>query len=151
MKRFMTLSSSVLLLLLFSAGGFSQQGQQPKQTPQTQQTRQPQEQPAPADDRFAIAAEGKEVSATIANLTGRASYYHVYDINGNAIEVFENPYLAQEFNIGPQMAVLLSDKAVTVLIGGMAGPKMKDVMDARGIRFVRRKGAVQNVIDELRE
>ena len=151
MKRFMTLSSSVLLLLLFSAEGFSQQGQQPQQTPQTQQTQQTQEQPAPADDRFAIAAEGKEVSATIANLTGRASYYHVYDINGNAIEVFENPYLAQEFNIGPQMAVLLSDKAVTVLIGGMAGPKMKDVMDARGIRFVHRKGVVQNVVDELRE
>jgi len=49
------------------------------------------------------------------------------------------------------MAVLLSDKAVTALVGGMAGPKMKDVLDAQGIRFVRRKGIVQNVVDELRE
>ena len=72
-------------------------------------------------------------------------------IKGNAIEVLENPYLQQEINIGPQMAVLLSDKAVTVLVGGMAGPKMKDVLDAQGIRFVRREGVVQNVVDELRE
>lgn len=145
MKRFMTLSSSVLLLLLFSAAGFSQESQQPQQTQQTQ------EQPAPGGDRFAIAAEGKEVSATITHLTGRAPYFHVYDINGNAIEVFENPYLHQQFNIGPQMAVLLSYKAVTVLVGGMAGPKMKDVLDAQGIRFVYRKGVVQNVVDELTE
>jgi predicted Fe-Mo cluster-binding NifX family protein len=145
MKKFMALSSSVLLLLLFSAEGFSQE------SPQSQQTRQTQEQPVPADDRFAIAAEGKEVSATIAHLTGRAPYFHVYDIDGNAIEVFENPYLHQEFNIGPQMAVLLSDKAVTVLVGGMAGPKMKDVLDARGVRFVYRKGVVQDVVDELTE
>lgn len=151
MKRFMTLSSSVLLLLLFSTAGFSQESQQPQQTQQPQQPQQTQEQPAPGDDRFAIAAEGKEVSATITNLTGRAPYFHVYDIKGNAIEVLENPYLHQEINIGPQMAVLLSDKAVTVLVGGMAGPKMKDVLDARGIRFVLRKGVVQDVVDELRE
>ena len=145
MKRFMTLSGSVLLLLLFSAAGFSQESQQPQQTQQTQ------EQSAPGDDRFAIAAEGEEVSAAITNLTGRAPYFHLYDIQGNAIEVLENPYLSHEFNIGPQMAVLLSDKAVTALVGGMAGPKMKDVLDAQGIRFGRRKGIVQNVVDELRE
>ena len=145
MKKFMAFSSGVLLLLLFSAEGFSQE------SPQSQRKQQTQEQPAPEDDRFAIAAEGKEVSATIAHLTGRARYFHVYDINGNPIEVFENPYLHQQFNIGPQMAVLLSHKAVTVLVGGMAGPKMKDVLDARGVRFVYRKGVVQDVVDELTE
>ena len=74
----------------------------------------------------AIAAEGPELTAEITHLTGRAPFYQVYDINGNPIEVIENIYLAQEFNIGPQAAALLGDKQVTLLVGGMAGPKMAD-------------------------
>jgi predicted Fe-Mo cluster-binding NifX family protein len=100
---------------------------------------------------FAIAAEGQEPSAEITHLTGRAPFYHIYDENGNLIEVLPNAYLANEVNIGPDMAALLADRHVTVLVGGMAGPKMRDVMDARGIRFVFRKGIVQNVVDELRK
>lgn len=102
------------------------------------------------EERFAIAAEGSEVSAEITHLTGRAPFYQIYDMKGNPIEVVENVYLGQEFNIGPQAAALLGDKHVTVLVGGSAGPKMMDVLDKKDIRFVYRKGVVQDVVKELK-
>lgn len=101
-------------------------------------------------ERCAIAAEGPEVTAEITHLTGRAPYYQVYDFQGNHIEVIENIYLVQEFNIGPQAAALLGDKQVTLLVGGMAGPKMMDVLKEKNIRFVYRKGLVQDVVNELK-
>jgi predicted Fe-Mo cluster-binding NifX family protein len=105
---------------------------------------------APKEERFAIAAEGRNASAQITHLTGRAPYYHVYDIKGNFIEVIGNIYLKEEYDIGPHMAALLGDKQVTVLVGGMAGPKMQDVLDNKDIRFVHRKGVVQDIVNELR-
>jgi len=101
-------------------------------------------------ERCAIAAEGPELTAEITHLTGRAPFYQVYDMNGAPIEVIENIYLAQEFNIGPQAAALLGEKQVTLLVGGMAGPKMADVLEENNIRFVYRKGMVQDVVNELK-
>jgi predicted Fe-Mo cluster-binding NifX family protein len=102
------------------------------------------------EERCAIAAEGPELTAEITHLTGRAPFFQVYDLNGTPIEVIENVYLAQEFNIGPQAAALLGDKQVTLLVGGMAGPKMVDVLDEQDIRFVYRKGVVLDVVNELK-
>ena len=102
------------------------------------------------DERFAVAAEGPELGAEITHLTGRAPFYQVYDVNGNPVEVVENIYLVQEFNIGPQAAALLGEKQVTVLVGGMAGPKMVDVLEEQNIRFVFRKGLVGDVVKELK-
>lgn len=102
------------------------------------------------EERCAIAAEGPDETARITHLTGRAPFYQVYDINGNFIEVIENDFLSQEFNIGPQAAALLGEKQVTLLVGGMAGPKMMDVLEEKSIRFVFRKGMVMDVIKELK-
>jgi predicted Fe-Mo cluster-binding NifX family protein len=101
-------------------------------------------------DKFAIAAEGDQTSAKLAKLTGVAPYYHIYAIDGEAIEVFANPHLELEFGTGPAAATSLADKGVTVLVGGFAGPKMADVLEARNVRFVERYGTVQDVVDELR-
>ena len=38
-----------------------------------------------------------------------------------------------------------------VLVGGMAGPKMMDVLDNKGVRFVPRRGKVRDVVEELQE
>ena len=103
------------------------------------------------EERCAIAAEGPGLTAEITHLTGRAPFFQIYDINGTPIEVIENIYLAQEFNIGPQAAALLGDKQVTLLVGGMAGPKMAEVLDEQDIRLVFRKGVVGDVVKELKE
>ena len=102
-------------------------------------------------DTFAISAEGAELTSPISKLSGVSPYYHLYDINGKAVEVLANPHLDLEYGIGPAAAATLADKGVTVLVGGMAGPKMQDVLDARSVRFVRRTGTVEDVVKELSE
>lgn len=101
-------------------------------------------------DVFAIAAEGTELTSPISGLSGVSPYFHIYDVDGKSIEVMANPHLDLEFGTGPAAAATLADKGVTVLVGGMAGPKMQDVLDERGVRFVRRKGTVEDVVKELR-
>ena len=102
-------------------------------------------------DTFAISADGTELTSPISKLSGISPYYHLYDINGKAVEVLANPHLDLEYGIGPAAAATLADKGVTVLVGGMAGPKMQDVLDARSVRFVRRAGTVEDVVKELSE
>ena len=101
-------------------------------------------------DTFAIAAEGAELTSSISDLSGISPYFHIYDIDGNPIEILANPHLDLEFGTGPAAAATLADKGVTVLVGGKAGPKMMDVLDERGVRFVRRQGIVEDVVKELR-
>jgi len=102
-------------------------------------------------DTFAIAADGKEISAQISRLSGVAPFFHLYGLQGNLIEVIPNPHLEMEYGTGPAVAATLSDKGVSVLVGGMAGPKMMDVLDAKEVRFVPRVGTVQDVASELQE
>jgi predicted Fe-Mo cluster-binding NifX family protein len=106
---------------------------------------------APQRQLFAIAAEGKETTALIPFLAARATHYHVYDENGNLVEVLANPYLKQEVGVGPAAAQMLAERGVTVLVAGMVGPKMKDVLIANKMRFVSRKGDVQGVVNELKK
>lgn len=102
-------------------------------------------------DTFAIAAESKDISAKISHLSGPAPFFHIYAINGNQIRILPNPHLNLEIGIGPAAAATLGDMGVTVLVGGMAGPKMRDVLDAKGVRFVPRVGKVKDVVKELQE
>ena len=112
---------------------------------------QPAAKPVQPRTLFAIAAMGKEVTAPIYFLAARASHYHLYDENGNLVEVMPNPYLGKDMEIGPAAAQMLANRGVDVLVAGMAGPKMKEVLVARKVRFVSRKGTVQGVVDELRK
>lgn len=105
-----------------------------------------------AVDKFAIAAEGDQVTAEIAKLAGIAPFFHLYDVNGKLLEVIPNPHLDMEYGIGPAAAATLADMGVTVLVARrIPGPKMEDVLIAREVRIVRRIGIVQDVVDELRE
>lgn len=108
--------------------------------------------PAAAADKFAIAADGDQSSATIARLAGIAPFFHLYDDNGNLLEVLPNPHLAMEYGMGPACADTLADMGVTVLVGRrIPGPKMYNVLAVRKVRVVRRTGTVQDVVDELKE
>ena len=108
--------------------------------------------PAVAEGKFAIAADGDQSSAEIAKLAGIAPFFHLYDINGNLLEVLPNPHLDMEYGIGPACAATLADMGVTVLVARkIPGPKMDDVLKAREVRLARRLGTVQDVVNELKE
>jgi len=122
----------IALLLLVSLTGLGQQ--------------------AVAADKFAIAADGSELSAEIAKLAGIAPFFHIYDENGNLLEVLANPHLDMEYGIGPACAATLADMGVTVLVARkVPGPKMEEVLIERQVRIVRRLGTVQEVVNELKE
>jgi len=105
-----------------------------------------------AEEKFAIAADGAQPMAFIAKLAGIAPYFHIYDVNGNQLEVMANPHLDLEYGIGPAAAATLADKGVTVLVAKrIPGPKMEAVLIERGVRIVRRLGTVDDVVDELKE
>lgn len=104
------------------------------------------------EQKFAIAADGDQVTSEIAKLAGVAPYFHIYDSQGNLLEVLANPHLELEFGVGPACAATLADKGVTVLVARQVpGPKMVDVLEARNVRIVRRVGTVEGVAKELKE
>lgn len=108
--------------------------------------------PAAAADKFAVAADGDQPNAQIAKLAGIAPFFHLYDTEGKLLEVLPNPHLEMEYGIGPACAVTLADMEVTVLVARkIPGPKMKEVLEERNIRIVRRLGTVQDVANELAE
>lgn len=140
---------SMLLLVMGVAGGLTvwaaETAQTPAPGPQSAATKAPQKQ------LFAIAAEGKELTSQVPYLAARATHYHIYDESGTLVEVVPNPFLNQEVGTGPAAAQMLAERGVTVLVAGMVGPKMKDVLVANKMRFVSRKGAVQGVVNELKK
>jgi len=104
------------------------------------------------EQKFAIAADGDQVTSTIAKLAGVAPFFHIYDSEGKLLEVLANPHLELEFGVGPACATTLADKGVTVLVARQVpGPKMVDVLEARKVRVVRRVGTVEDVAKELKE
>ena len=110
------------------------------------------ETPQTKESLFAIAAEGNTTTAEISKLAGISPFFHLYEENGNAVEVLPNPYLDMEYGTGPAAAQLLIDKGVTVLVARrIPGPKMMDVLDSNKVRLVRRVGTVEDVAKELRE
>nr|VFJ87827.1 MAG: Predicted Fe-Mo cluster-binding protein, NifX family [Candidatus Kentron sp. H]VFJ89536.1 MAG: Predicted Fe-Mo cluster-binding protein, NifX family [Candidatus Kentron sp. H]VFJ96225.1 MAG: Predicted Fe-Mo cluster-binding protein, NifX family [Candidatus Kentron sp. H] len=107
---------------------------------------------AAAAGKFAIAADGDQLDAKIAKLAGIAPFFHIYDANGNLLEVLANPHLELETGTGPACATTLADRGVGVLVARrIPGPKMDDVLRARDVRLVRRMGVVRDVVDELKE
>ena len=110
------------------------------------------ETPQTKESLFAIAAEGNTTTAEISKLAGISPFFHLYEENGNAVEVLPNPYLDMEYGTGPAAAQLLVEKGVTVLVARrIPGPKMMDVLDSNNVRLVRRVGIVEDVASELRE
>ena len=104
------------------------------------------------EDSFAVAADGDQTSSEIAALAGVAPFFHIYDINGNPVQVMPNPHLDLEWGTGPAVATTLADMGVTVLVARkVPGPKMEDVLLARNVRIVRRIGTVEDVAKELKE
>ncbi len=104
---------------------------------------------APAD-KYAVAADGRDLSTSISHEVGRAPYFIILSETGELVEVIQNPYLELKYGLGPIVADMLAEKEVTVLIGGFAGPNMHSKLKSSGIRFTHGKGGVKQVVNSLR-
>ena len=81
----------VLLLLLPPLAGFSQ--------------------PADAEGKFAIAADGNQPSSEIAKLAGVAPFFHLYDANGNVGQLVNvaDGSIAVQYTYDPFGNLLVAD------------------------------------------
>lgn len=154
-RQLTTLMISTLLLCAQVAATEEVVGTAPESVGQagTQATSVPVEQAALETVRvqkYAVAADGHEVSTSISHEVGRAPYFLILNERGDLIEVIQNPYLELKFGLGPIVADMLAEKEVTMLIGGFAGPNMHHKLKAQGIQFTHGKGGVKRVMSSLR-
>ncbi|MDY0269761.1 NifB/NifX family molybdenum-iron cluster-binding protein [Trichloromonas sp.] len=96
--------------------------------------------------RIAVAAEGDEPSAQVSAVAGRSPFFLLFDEKGAFISALANPYQNARGGAGPQAALFLAEKEVTVAVAGDFGPKMVDVMRSRGIRPLEFMGTAADAV-----
>jgi predicted Fe-Mo cluster-binding NifX family protein/outer membrane lipoprotein-sorting protein len=92
--------------------------------------------------KIAVAANGKDATASISNKAGKCLYYLVFDGTGELIEVVDNPYKDVEKGAGAQAVVFLAGKGVTVVIAETFGGKMIEAMRGNSTDYFQLKGVV---------
>jgi predicted Fe-Mo cluster-binding NifX family protein len=93
-----------------------------------------------------VAAEGITPSARVSDVAGRCPYFLLFDGKGTFLEAVANPYKDTQSGAGPQVAGFLAGKGVKVAVAGRFGPKIVDVMKARGMRPVEFNGIAADAV-----
>jgi len=99
--------------------------------------------------KIAVASNGKDAkSAMIGSKADRCPYYLIFGGTGELTEVVGNPYKDVQSGAGPQTAVFLADKGVTVIIAETFGDKMITAMRSNNTDYFQLNGTV---IDAVRK
>lgn len=102
-------------------------------------------------DRIAVAALGDHPSTEISALAGRAPYYLLFETDSSGIEVVPNGFSREERGAGANAAHLLSTLGVDCLVAGAVGPKMRAVLDSKGIAFYNSEGHAGAAVADILE
>jgi predicted Fe-Mo cluster-binding NifX family protein len=121
MKKF-----ALILVLFLNSMGFAQQAQ-----------------------IIAVAAVDRTENSQICQKAARAPYYLIFNERGKLLEVISNLFSDSARHAGPQVAALLAEKNVTVMVAGDFGQKLKIALDEKGINHLAATGVVQKAIQEL--
>ena len=65
---------------------------------------------------IAVAAVGRTENIQISQKAGRAPYYLIFNQRGKLMEVISNPFSGTARRAGPQVAALLAEKNITVMV-----------------------------------
>ncbi len=96
--------------------------------------------------KIAVAATGPEKDAAISQQAGRTPFFLFFNDKGNFLETVENPSRDQSRNAGPNAALFLADKGVTLVIAGDFGSKMKEALEEHYIQYVKKTGVAYDVV-----
>jgi len=96
--------------------------------------------------KIAVAVTGPEKDAAISQRAGRTPFFLFFNDKGNFLEAVENPSRDQSRNAGPNAALFLVDKGVTLVIAGDFGSKMKQVLEVHHIQYVKKTGVACNAV-----
>ncbi len=99
--------------------------------------------------KIAVASTGKDLSAQVSSITGRAPYYLLFE-NKKLIKTIKNPFQYGGGGAGFGVAQMLANEKVELVIGGRFGPNVQSFFDSKGIKTktILNK-TVEQVIKEL--
>jgi len=99
--------------------------------------------------KIAVAATGPEKDAAISQQAARTPFFLFFDGKGNFLEAVENPTRDQSRNAGPNAALFLADKGVTLVIAGNIGNKMEQALRDDQIEYIEKTGVAYDVVQTI--
>jgi len=100
--------------------------------------------------KIAVSSNGKTLEDQVDVRFARALYFLIID--GDQVEVVENPNLSAGGGVGVQTSQMLADKGVEAVIAGNFGPKAYQVLEAAGIKAYSVEGKkVKEAIELVKE
>lgn len=100
--------------------------------------------------KIAVSSSGKTLESKVDERFGRAPYFLI--VEGEKIEVLENPNLSAGGGVGIQTAQMLADKGVEAVIAGSFGPKAYETLAAADIKMYSGSGMkILEAVESLRK
>ena len=97
--------------------------------------------------KIAVAAMDKTAAAAVSNQPGASPYFLIFDQKGKLLEAIENPYKSAD-SPGPTVVTFLAQKGATVVVAGNFGPKIVEVMKAKGMTAVSFTGTATDAVKQ---
>ena len=95
--------------------------------------------------KIAIASEGRDINSTISSRGGRAPFYLIFE-GKKFIESLANPFAQGGRNAGLEVADVLANKGVDMVIMGNIGPKMAYAFKSKNIKVEIKMGRIKDVL-----
>jgi len=100
---------------------------------------------------IAVASEGKTLKDSVSQVAARCPYFLFIDGTGKLLEAVDNPYEDTRGGAGVSAANFLAERNVTIVIAGMFGNKMKNVLETKEIAYFESQGTVEEAIRKVLE
>ena len=100
---------------------------------------------------IAVASDGKTLKDSVSQLAARCPYFLFIDGTGKLLEAVDNPYVETIGGAGVSAANFLAERNVTIVIAGMFGDKMKNVLETKEIAYFEFQGIVEEAIRKVLE
>ncbi len=100
---------------------------------------------------IAVASDGKTLKDLVSQLAARCPYFLFIDGTGKLLEAVDNPYVETIGGAGVSAANFLAERNVTIVIAGMFGDKMRNVLETKEIAYFESQGTVEEAIKKVLE
>jgi len=100
---------------------------------------------------IAVASDGKTLKDSVSQLAARCPYFLFIDGTGKLLEAVDNPYVETIGGAGVSAANFLAERNVTIVIAGMFGDKMRNVLETKEIAYFESQGIVEEAIKNVLE
>jgi len=101
--------------------------------------------------KIGVSSNGTTLDAMVDARFGRCPYYLCIDSETLAVDSIPNPNVSLAGGAGPQSALLMADRGVSVVLTGNCGPNAFEAFGAAGIQVVTGvSGRVRDVVEQYK-